>query len=85
MDTGKILLGVLAGAAVGATLGILFAPAKGSDTRHKIAKKGEDYKDAVKDKFNEFVDNVSDRYEHAKEDIADFVDRDHTKKEEVKR
>lgn len=85
MDTGKILLGVLAGAAVGATLGILFAPAKGSDTRKKIAKKSEDYKDAVKEKFNEFVDNVSEKYENAKEGISDFVDKGHKKAEEVKK
>ncbi len=85
MDTGKILLGVLAGAAVGATLGILFAPAKGSDTRKKIAKKSEDYKDAVKEKFNEFVDNVSEKYENAKDGISDFVDKGHKKAEEVKK
>jgi gas vesicle protein len=83
MDTGKVLLGVLAGAAVGATLGILFAPAKGSDTRHKIAKKSGDYKDAVKDKFDKFADNVSEKYQHAKSDLSDFVGRDHQKKEEV--
>ena len=39
MGTGKILLGVLAGVAAGATLGILFAPAKGSKTRKKIIEK----------------------------------------------
>ena len=41
MGNGKILLGVLAGAAAGATLGILFAPKKGSVTRKKIIKKGK--------------------------------------------
>jgi len=39
MSTGKVLLGVLAGIAVGATLGILFAPDKGSTTRKKFPKK----------------------------------------------
>ncbi|MCK9321935.1 MAG: YtxH domain-containing protein [Bacteroidales bacterium] len=85
MNTGKILLGVLAGAAVGATLGILFAPAKGSKTRHRIAKKGEEYKDAVKDKFDEFVDNVSEKYEDVKEGVSDFVDKGHKKTEKAKK
>jgi gas vesicle protein len=56
MQTGKILLGVLAGAAVGASLGILFAPDKGSVTRKKIVQKGVDMKDAVKEKFDGFAD-----------------------------
>lgn len=41
MDTGKVLLGILAGATAGAILGVLFAPAKGSDTRKKISKKAK--------------------------------------------
>ncbi len=58
-SSGKVLLGVLAGIAAGATLGILFAPDKGSNTRKKIVDKSNDYADDLTDRFNEFVDGVN--------------------------
>ena len=45
MSSGKVLLGVLTGVAVGALLGVLFAPDKGWNTRKRISKKGEDFAD----------------------------------------
>jgi gas vesicle protein len=52
-DTKKILIAVAAGVAVGAIVGILFAPDKGSATRKKIIDEGENLSDALKEKFNE--------------------------------
>jgi gas vesicle protein len=69
MSSGKVLLGVLAGVAAGALLGILFAPEKGSTTRRKIVSKGEEYVDDLKEKFGEFVDKVADKFESAKEEV----------------
>lgn len=63
MDSGKVLLGVLAGAAVGATLGILFAPDKGSNTRKKISKKSNEYAEGLEDKFQEFMQSVTEKFE----------------------
>jgi gas vesicle protein len=68
MDTGKVLLGVLAGVAVGATLGILFAPDKGSNTRKKIKQKGDDYADDLGEKFNEFIETITQQFQQVKEE-----------------
>jgi len=81
MDTGKILLGVLAGVAAGAVLGILFAPDKGTETRRKISTKSGDIKDDLKENFNEFVDSVSDKFNSAKEGVSDFAEHMKSKTE----
>lgn len=80
----KILVGFLAGAAVGALAGILFAPDKGSNTRQKIADKTGDIKDSVKNSYNEFVDGVKQTYAGAKEEAEDFANKAKAKLDGVK-
>ena len=62
MSTGKVLLGVLAGAAAGEILGVLLAPDKGTDTRKKIAKKGDEYADALKEKYDELMAGMTGKF-----------------------
>jgi gas vesicle protein len=74
MGSGKVLLGVLAGAAVGATLGILFAPDKGTNTRRKISRKSDEYVEGLEEKFNEFVDGLTDKFEAMKEETLHMAE-----------
>ena len=83
MGSGKVLLGVLAGVAVGATLGILFAPDKGSVTRKKISAKGDDYAEELEEKFNEFIESVTQKFETMKEDATRLAENGQAKAEEV--
>ncbi len=75
MSSGKVLLGVLAGAAAGAMLGILFAPDKGWNTRKRIVNKADAFAEELKDKFSEFLETVSERIEEAKGEVSDFAEK----------
>jgi gas vesicle protein len=55
MKTSKTLIGILGGVAVGATLGILFAPDKGLNTRKTIIKKSTDVKDDLKGQMDSII------------------------------
>ncbi|TCN70606.1 YtxH domain-containing protein [Acetobacteroides hydrogenigenes] len=65
MTTGKVVLGVLAGVAVGALIGVLFAPDKGCETRRKISKRSHDLAEDLKESFSRVVDDIAGRREKA--------------------
>jgi gas vesicle protein len=84
MNTGKLLLGVLAGVAAGALLGVLFAPDKGSETRKKITRKGTDYADDLKNKFNEFVESATEKLDEAKTETSSVLEKNKARIQEFK-
>lgn len=63
MKSGKVVLGVLAGIAIGAITGILLAPEKGSKTRKNIADKLDAYVDKLGSQFKGFVESVNEKFE----------------------
>ena len=85
MDTKKLVVGVLAGVAVGALLGVLFAPDKGSETRKKIARKGEDTVDDIKDKFDDLLESLTERIEDIKDQTTQLCEKGKHKAEEFKK
>jgi gas vesicle protein len=68
-NSGRLLGALLLGAAVGATLGILFAPDKGSVTRRKLANGARDIAEDLKEKA---MDGVSKLRGMAEENIDEF-------------
>jgi gas vesicle protein len=71
MNKGNVWLGVLAGLAVGAVLGVLFAPASGAETRRKVAEKGNDLAESLKSKFDKLIDDLTGTTEApAEEQVA---------------
>jgi gas vesicle protein len=63
METGKTAAAVALGVGIGALLGILFAPAKGSKTRQRIMDKGTDFTEEIKDKLDELYQDVANKYD----------------------
>ncbi len=73
MDSGKAALGIVLGIGVGALLGVLFAPDKGSKTRKKIMDKGHDFTDGLKGKFEGLTQEISNKYDTLLEDAKTLV------------
>jgi gas vesicle protein len=73
MEAGKTALGIVLGIGVGALLGVLFAPAKGSKTRRRIMDKGQGFADELKGKFDGLYEDVSGKYETLLDDAKNVV------------
>jgi gas vesicle protein len=68
-NTGNTLLALLTGAAIGAGVGILFAPDKGSKTREKFKDGFDDAKNELKTRFDIASLELKDKFSHAKYDL----------------
>jgi gas vesicle protein len=80
-STGNTLLALITGVAIGAGLGILLAPEKGSVTRKKIKNSFDDLtdemkssmyavSDASKQKYSDFKENLHEQFEDVLSDTS---------------
>ena len=68
-NSSNTVLGLLAGTAIGATLGVLFAPNKGTETRKKIANEAVNAKDKIVETASEMKEKVSSTFINKKDTI----------------
>ena len=68
------VLALLLGAAIGAGVGILFAPDKGSNTREKIKDGFDDLKDQAKSKLDFLDDETKEKFADKKEELKEKVE-----------
>lgn len=73
--TGKIITAFAAGAAAGALLGLLFAPAKGSDTREKIKDKAKKLAGDLEEKLSNAEQKVKDLKKDMEEAIKERTEK----------
>jgi len=63
----KIIIAFTAGVIVG----LLYAPAKGKDTREKIANLGNDFKDG----WNSITDSINDKIGAVRDSVDNIADK----------
>ena len=81
-STTSFFTGLISGVAIGAVLGILFAPDKGVNTREKISKKAGEIKDDINKKIDDIkhyaedaVGDIKEKVSEAKEKVKDIKEK----------
>lgn len=77
-DAGMGLAWFLVGAAVGASIALLYAPKSGRETRKLLSKKTEKGREALVDSSKDLVDRGKELYDRGREmadDAADIFER----------
>jgi len=64
MNKSKIFFALVTGAAIGAFVGVMIAPAKGSELRRDIAGKARDFLDSILERVEEIVEEAEEISTH---------------------
>ncbi|TQI69370.1 gas vesicle protein [Gramella sp. Hel_I_59] len=68
-STGNTLLALITGAAIGAGVGLLYAPDSGDKTRKKLKDDAQNAQDRLNKKYNETSSNLSEKAKKARTDF----------------
>ena len=72
-NTSKVLIALGAGLAIGGILGVLFAPDKGENTRHKIAENGKKLADQFKRKVKEGKEKMEEQLSRVNGELEEVI------------
>jgi len=72
------------GIAIGAALGLLFAPMSGAELRSEIKNRGRKFKELAEDKAEELEEMVSEKYSRARERVDEGIETARRKAREGK-
>lgn len=84
MSTSKVILGIAAGAALGAVLGLLYAPDSGIETRKQLTQKKDDILDSLKTRFQDFLITAASELDVVKQEAEDMIVKAENKIQESK-
>lgn len=77
-DNGSTIIWFTAGAAIGATIALLYAPQTGKDTRRYLGKKSKQGREVLSDASGDIADKAKDLFEKGRrmaDDAADMFER----------
>ncbi len=77
-DTGDRILWFMVGAALGASVALLYAPMTGDKTRRMISRKAREGRDVLNDRGGDLIDKGRDLYKQGRrvaDEAADLFER----------